>query len=488
MSLGDHLRELRRRVPHLGRRGPRRRRSSAGSSTRRSTRLSRHRSTTTRRPTRTASSASTSATRRRRSPSRSASRSSSGCSSSSPVWMYQIWAFIVPGLTRKERRISLAFIAAIVPLFLAGCALAYYVLPKVLAVLYGFTPPGASNIQQVSRLLLVRHPLHPRLRRLVPPAGLARGAQRHRPPARRRRCCERGGPRSSASSSLSAIATPTPDAFTMFLLAIPLVALYFAAIGVSKLIERGRARTARLGRRVRRRGVEPVTSARASNASGWSSTPPRARTAACAWASRWPTGCAPPATRSSTCPTSRMPRRATARSAPSPRGSTSSPWSVATGWSTSASTWSPRPTVPLAIIGAGTGNDVARGLGLPVHDPVRAADLVTTGVPRVIDAVRHTDAHGERRWYAGVLGAGFDSVVNERANTWPWPQGPDALQPRRSCASCRCSGRSRTSSRSTASRHETQGDARGRGATARRYGGGMRVAPDAGSTTGSPTW
>src|SRR6476469_8454229 len=47
--------------------------------------------------------------------------------------------------------------------------------------------------------------------------------------------------------------------------------------------------------------------------------------------------------------------------------------------------------VTLAIIGAGTGNDVARGLGLPVHDPVRAADLVTTGVPRVIDAVRHTD-------------------------------------------------------------------------------------------------
>ena len=78
---------------------------------------------------------------------------------------------------------------------------------------------------------------------------------------------------------------------------------------------------------------------------------------------------------------------------------------------------------PLAVIAAGTGNDVARGLGLPVHDPVRAADLVTTGVPRRIDAVRHVDAHGVHRWYAGVLGAGFDSLVNERANTWPWPKG-----------------------------------------------------------------
>jgi diacylglycerol kinase (ATP) len=77
----------------------------------------------------------------------------------------------------------------------------------------------------------------------------------------------------------------------------------------------------------------------------------------------------------------------------------------------------------LAIIGAGTGNDVARGLGLPVHDPVRAADLVTTGVPRTVDAIRHVDVHGERHWYMGVLGAGFDSLVNERANTWPWPKG-----------------------------------------------------------------
>jgi diacylglycerol kinase (ATP) len=77
----------------------------------------------------------------------------------------------------------------------------------------------------------------------------------------------------------------------------------------------------------------------------------------------------------------------------------------------------------LAIIAAGTGNDVARGLGLPVHDPVRAADLVTLGVPRTVDAGRRTDAPGEEHWFAGVLGAGFDSLVNERANTWPWPKG-----------------------------------------------------------------
>ena len=78
---------------------------------------------------------------------------------------------------------------------------------------------------------------------------------------------------------------------------------------------------------------------------------------------------------------------------------------------------------PLGVIAAGTGNDVARGLGLPVHDPGAAADVVGTGTPRRIDAVRLRADSGEARWYAGVLGAGFDSVVNERANGWRWPRG-----------------------------------------------------------------
>jgi diacylglycerol kinase (ATP) len=90
---------------------------------------------------------------------------------------------------------------------------------------------------------------------------------------------------------------------------------------------------------------------------------------------------------------------------------------------------------PLAVIAAGTGNDIARGLGLPAHNPIAAADAVAHGRLRRIDAVRrtntarridtarHLDGYGEARWYAGVLGAGFDSLVNERANTWAWPRG-----------------------------------------------------------------
>jgi sec-independent protein translocase protein TatC len=161
---------------------------------------------------------------------------------SSPVWLYQLWAFIVPGLTKKERRISLAFLGAIVPLFLAGCGLAYYVLPKVLKVLYGFTPPGASNIQQVSEYFsfVTRFIVAFGAAFLLPVLLVALNAIGI---LSSRSMIKAWRPAVFGIFVLSAIATPTPDAFTMFLLAIPLCVLYFAAILVSRLIERRRRRS-----------------------------------------------------------------------------------------------------------------------------------------------------------------------------------------------------------------------------------------------------
>jgi diacylglycerol kinase (ATP) len=72
---------------------------------------------------------------------------------------------------------------------------------------------------------------------------------------------------------------------------------------------------------------------------------------------------------------------------------------------------------PLGIVPAGTGNDLATCLGVPA-DPVAAAALVLAGSRRRIDAV----TTGER-WFGCVLGAGFDSAVNERANRMRWPRG-----------------------------------------------------------------
>lgn len=79
--------------------------------------------------------------------------------------------------------------------------------------------------------------------------------------------------------------------------------------------------------------------------------------------------------------------------------------------------------VPLGVIAAGTGNDIARELGLPVRDAAKSVERILAGATRRIDAARHTTATGEARWFVGVLAAGFDAVVNERANHWRWPRG-----------------------------------------------------------------
>lgn len=80
-------------------------------------------------------------------------------------------------------------------------------------------------------------------------------------------------------------------------------------------------------------------------------------------------------------------------------------------------------SVPLGIIAAGTGNDIARELGLPVRDAAKSVERILHGGTRAVDLARHIDPTGQARWFAGVLAAGFDAVVNERANGWRWPKG-----------------------------------------------------------------
>lgn len=80
--------------------------------------------------------------------------------------------------------------------------------------------------------------------------------------------------------------------------------------------------------------------------------------------------------------------------------------------------------VPLGIVAAGTGNDIARELGLPVRDAAAAVERILAGRTRAIDAVRlGEEGPGSSRWFVGVIAAGFDAVVNERANGWTWPKG-----------------------------------------------------------------
>lgn len=74
--------------------------------------------------------------------------------------------------------------------------------------------------------------------------------------------------------------------------------------------------------------------------------------------------------------------------------------------------------VPIGLVPAGTGNDVARYFGVPLQDPEGAADLVVAGRTSRADVARAGD-----RWFMTVLAAGFDAVVNERANHMSWPRG-----------------------------------------------------------------
>jgi diacylglycerol kinase (ATP) len=75
-------------------------------------------------------------------------------------------------------------------------------------------------------------------------------------------------------------------------------------------------------------------------------------------------------------------------------------------------------STPLAIVPAGTGNDIARALDVPLDDPAAAALAVLDQPTREVDLGR-AGAH----WFGGVLGSGFDSMVNERANRMSWPHG-----------------------------------------------------------------
>ncbi|WP_248963136.1 twin-arginine translocase subunit TatC [Sphaerisporangium perillae] len=63
-----------------------------------------------------------------------------------PIWLYQVWAFVTPGLYRNERRYSLSFIALAAPLFAAGAALAYVTMDKGLSLLFGFAPDNVIQL------------------------------------------------------------------------------------------------------------------------------------------------------------------------------------------------------------------------------------------------------------------------------------------------------------------------------------------------------
>lgn len=156
---------------------------------------------------------------------------------SSPVWLYQIWAFFIPGLTKRERRYSLGFFLSAVPLFALGCASGWFVFPHIVELMTGFAPTDDSTIitaktyfDFVLKLVLIVGVAFvlPVFLVLLNFVGVL-----------------------SASSIIrswrvailvivlfTAIATPAADILSMILLAIPMIVLYFAAAFVSWVHDR----------------------------------------------------------------------------------------------------------------------------------------------------------------------------------------------------------------------------------------------------------
>jgi len=158
-----------------------------------------------------------------------------------PVWLYQLWRFVTPGLHRHERRWALGFALAATPLFFAGVALAYWVLPSGLALLFGFTPAGVENIVSVDRYLdfFVRTILVfgvgfllPLLVVLLNFAGVLTG----------RALIQWWRIIVMLVCLFAALATPTGDPWNMALLAAPILILVSIAIGICLLNDKRRAR------------------------------------------------------------------------------------------------------------------------------------------------------------------------------------------------------------------------------------------------------
>jgi sec-independent protein translocase protein TatC len=156
---------------------------------------------------------------------------------SSPMWLYQIFAFLVPGLTGKEKRYTFGFFFTAVPLFLAGCAAGWFVLPHIVGLLTGFAPEGDATLLSASDYFSF-------VLKLVIAIGVAFvlpvflvllnfvGVLPGRTILKSWRIAI------VVILLFTAIATPSADVISMFLLAVPLVLLYFGAAGVALLHDR----------------------------------------------------------------------------------------------------------------------------------------------------------------------------------------------------------------------------------------------------------
>ncbi len=156
---------------------------------------------------------------------------------SAPVWLWQVWAFIMPGLTRKEIKYTVGFVVAAVPLFFAGCYLGVMIMPHVIELMWSFTPDGATHFYYaqeyydfVFKLMIVIGVsfVLPVFLVALNLAGVMSG-----------RAILKGWRIAIIIATVfAALATPAADVVSMLMLAGILIVLFFAAAGLSLLFDR----------------------------------------------------------------------------------------------------------------------------------------------------------------------------------------------------------------------------------------------------------
>ena len=160
---------------------------------------------------------------------------------SSPIWLYQIWAFVVPALRRQERKWTVTFLAIAVPLFVGGAALAYFTLDKGLAFLLGVNANDVTAFITVSSylgfalaMLLIfgvsfEFPLLVVMLNFMGVLTYARLRSWWRPMV-------------LGIFIFAAVATPSADPLTMTALAVPMCFLFWLAAGVAKIHDSRKAK------------------------------------------------------------------------------------------------------------------------------------------------------------------------------------------------------------------------------------------------------
>lgn len=160
----------------------------------------------------------------------------------SPIWIYQLWRFITPGLYRKEKLRAYLFASVATPLFVSGAVLAYIFLPIGLQLLFGFTPLGVGNYVPVDRYLsfFLRMVLVFGISFLTPlfivMLNIFDMLEAKAITSRWRLVI-------LITFAFSAIATPTGDPVNMTLLAAPVLLLISAATFIAWLNDKRRARS-----------------------------------------------------------------------------------------------------------------------------------------------------------------------------------------------------------------------------------------------------